>query len=79
MGYFYVEVPGVCTARGQTIDRYLHVQSGRENGKIPMNFGREVMAELLGEKDKVNWQSCLLPKDQEERLAAALRNILAAG
>lgn len=37
------------------------------------------MAELLGEKDKVNWQSCLLPKDQEERLAAALRNILAAG
>ena len=44
-----------------------------------MNFGREVMAELLGEKDKVNWQSCLLPKDQEERLAAALRNILAAG
>lgn len=76
MGYFYVEIPGVCTAQGQTIDRYLHVQVAGDSGKIPMNFGREVMAELIGEKDKVNWQTCVVPRDEEERLADVLRKLL---
>ncbi|CDJ62065.1 CWF19-like protein 1, related [Eimeria necatrix] len=76
LGYFYVEIPGVLTAKGQTIDRYLHVQPGRDSGKIPMTFGREVMAELLGLRDKVNWQACLVPKDEEAKLAAALRDVV---
>ncbi|KAL8450780.1 hypothetical protein Emag_003068 [Eimeria magna] len=76
LGYFYVEIPGVCTAQGQSIDRFLHVQSAGDGGKIPMNFGREVMAELLGEKAKVSWQACVVPRDEEERLAAELRQMI---
>ncbi|KAL8454581.1 hypothetical protein Emed_000302 [Eimeria media] len=76
LGYFYVEIPGVCTAQGQSIDRFLHVQSAGDGGKIPMNFGREVMAELLGEKAKVSWQACVVPRDEEERLAAELRQMV---
>ncbi|OEH79959.1 hypothetical protein cyc_01608 [Cyclospora cayetanensis] len=76
LGYFYVELPGLCTARGQTIERYLYVQPGRDSQKIPMNFGREVLAELLEAHDKVNWQTCLVPKDEEEKLAAHLRQTL---
>ncbi|KAL8272676.1 hypothetical protein Esti_003380 [Eimeria stiedai] len=76
LGYFYVEIPGVCTARGPSIDRFLHVQSAGDGGKIPMNFGREVMAELLGEKAKVSWQACVVSRDEEERLAAELRQMI---
>lgn len=43
-----------------------------------MNFGREVVAELIGAKDKSNWQTCVLPRAEEERLAAGLRRLLGA-
>lgn len=72
LGYFYVEIPGHCTGQGQTIDRYLHVQRTSDSGKIPMNFGREVIAELIGAQDKMNWQTCIVPRDEEEGLARAL-------
>lgn len=76
LGYFYVEIPGICTSQGQTVDRFLHVQPAECSGKIPMNFGREVMAELLGEKQKMNWQACVVSRDEEEMLAGALRKML---
>ena len=80
LSYFYLELPGLNTAQGQIIDRYLHVQSkeDRNNGRVPMNFGREVMAELIGAQDKVNWQACVVSREEEERLARALRRMLEA-
>lgn len=40
-----------------------------------MNFGREVLAGLLGEPERANWQECKLEKGEEEAKVAAFKEI----
>ena len=40
-----------------------------------MNFGREVLAGLLGEPERANWQECKLEQAQEEAHVAAFKEL----
>ena len=40
-----------------------------------MNFGREVLAGLLGEPDRANWQECKLERPEEEAKVAAFKEV----
>lgn len=40
-----------------------------------MNFGREVLAGLLGEPDRANWQECKLERAEEEAKVAAFKEL----
>jgi diadenosine tetraphosphate (Ap4A) HIT family hydrolase len=69
-GYFYAEIPMASGCR-----RFLHKQvPGRHRGgTVPLQFGREVLAAVLGKPDMAHWKSCLLDKDQESKLANEFR------
>jgi len=43
------------------------------NGNIPMQLGREVLADLLGMPERANWKQCALSKDEETRAAEAFK------
>lgn len=62
-GFFYVELPGG-TILWHAID---------ENENFPVQFGREVMAGLLKIPDKADWRNCKLSKDEEVKMAEALK------
>jgi len=69
--YFYIEIPGDNTAQGMRVDRYLHITP--KGVKLAANFGREVLAELLESKQRVNWQECVVSRDKEAELTNQLR------
>merc|ERR1712151_767406 len=45
--YIYFEIPGDNTAKGRSVERYVHVGS-EGSARIPINFGRQVACHLLG-------------------------------
>ncbi|EFJ14443.1 hypothetical protein SELMODRAFT_445909 [Selaginella moellendorffii] len=58
VNYFVVELPD-----GTTL---AHPCAAGE--KMPMQFGREVLAGLLGTPEKTDWKACKLTKDEETKL-----------
>ena len=58
--YFYFEVsaPGVAKRRW--------VVQGGEAGRVPVQFGREVVCVALGKGDRSHWKSCVKDKEGEE-------------
>lgn len=77
-GYFYAEVP--VTGRNLEFKRFLYQvkpeeqQEGNRRGPmVPIQFGREVIAAVLGKKELAHWKSCQVDKEEETKMAADLR------
>lgn len=64
--YFYAEI---CGDR-QTLRFVYRAEEGQ---KVPLQFGREVLASVLNKPDLAHWKSCLLDKDQETEFAEEFR------
>jgi hypothetical protein len=52
---------------------YFWIQAGNqiyymlEPDKVPLEFGRQLYAEVVGNIKKTHWKSCVLPKDKETK------------
>ena len=70
-GYFYAEING---------KRLLHKirQGDGSSGKVPVQFGREVLASVVGNADLAHWKACEVDKEKEEELATKFREDLEA-
>ena len=72
-GYFYAEVPVVGTEFKRFLYKATVGDSGRRAISVPLQFGREVLAAVLGEPKLAHWKSCVVDQDQESAIAAAFR------
>ena len=70
-GYFYAEVGGKRLL-------YKIQQGGSSCAKVPVQFGREVLASVVGNSDLAHWKACQVSKDEEETLATKFREDLDA-
>jgi hypothetical protein len=73
-GYFYAEVP----MPGSRLEfkRFLYKVQGAPDGrspKVPIQFGREVIAAVMGKKELAHWKSCEVDKEEETKMAVDLR------
>lgn len=68
-GYFYAEIP----TASESCKRYLWTGS---ESRVPLQFGREVVATVLGDAKLAHWKSCLVGEEMESKLATALRESL---
>ena len=71
-GYFYAEVP---LPGGGGYRRFVY-NAGEEGGTVPLQFGREVLAEVAGNEKIGQWKACLVSQEKEEELAFAFRKSL---
>jgi hypothetical protein len=81
-GYFYVEIP---LGGGDEYRRFIYRAgdaSGDEQGsrthQVPLQFGREVLAEVLNKPEIGHWKACVVSKEKEEELTASFRTSLAS-
>ncbi|GAX26465.1 hypothetical protein FisN_1Lh708 [Fistulifera solaris] len=74
-GYFYLEVPD----SRHTYKRFLYKHNADSDVRIPLQFGREILAAVLGKPQLAHWKSCVLDRNQEAALAASLRMSLKNG
>ena len=65
-GYFYAEI---CTDDGRKC--FLH---SSDKNVCPLQFGREVVAAVLGKPELAHWKSSTYSKAEEERMASDLRS-----
>ena len=75
-GYFYAEVP--MPGRQLEFKRFLfqvraEEQEGNRGPMVPIQFGREVIAAVLGKSELAHWKSCQVDKEEETKMAADLR------
>ena len=66
-GYFYIEIP----FGGEEVKRFLY-KFNRDNTDtkfVPIQFGREILASASKENEIASWKACVLPKEEEEKLA----------
>lgn len=84
-GYFYAEIP--LPGGGDEFRRFIYRAGGDESnvngggshhgrGTVPLQFGREVLAEVLGNDDVGHWKACVVSKEKEEELTAEFRKSL---
>ncbi|EEC44471.1 predicted protein [Phaeodactylum tricornutum CCAP 1055/1] len=66
-GYFYAEIP----LAGTDFKRFLYKADGQ--GQTPLQFGREVIAAVLGKPSLAHWKSCLLDREEETAMASLFR------
>lgn len=45
--------------------------------RLPITFGREVFAELVGKPDRINWKICVGSKEEEQARVERFRNVFA--
>jgi diadenosine tetraphosphate (Ap4A) HIT family hydrolase len=80
-GYFYVEIP---LGGGDEYRRFIYRagdKSGDEQGSrthVPLQFGREVLAEVLNKPEIGHWKACVVSREKEEELTASFRTSLAS-
>ena len=80
-GYFYVEIP---LGGGDEYRRFIYragdASGGDEQGSkrvhVPLQFGREVLAEVLNKPEIGHWKACVISKEKEEELTASFRTSL---
>jgi hypothetical protein len=82
-GYFYVEVPlpgGVDEFR-----RFIYRSGdasggdqGSNNVHVPLQFGREVLAQVLSKPEVGHWKACVVSKEKEEEMTSKFRTSLAS-
>lgn len=75
LGYFYAEV----SLTEGNLKRYLymaldqgHVKDSRK--QVSLQFGREVLATVLGNEDIADWKRCVMSKELEEEYTQAFRS-----
>lgn len=71
-GYFYAEIP----MPGGKLEykRFLYkVQADQREGRVPLQFGREVIAAVLGKSELAHWKACQVEKSEETMMALDLR------
>jgi len=66
--YLYLEIPGL---GGKGVARLLHRLP--PGGRLPLTYGRDVLAEFLGVPQKVNWKNCELGKEAEREMVERLK------
>lgn len=72
-GYFYVEVP---FGNDGEIKRYLYtaLDQGNDARKhVPLQFGREVLAAVLGDDTLAHWKGCVKDAETETKLTETFR------
>lgn len=81
-GYFYAEIP--LPGGGDEFRRFIYRAGGDGNvggrGKntVPLQFGREVLAEVMGNPDIGQWKACVVPQEKEEELTTEFRKSLSS-
>lgn len=71
--YFFVEfwLPDEQGAAGAPTNRLVYRCA--PGSRIPIQFGREVMANLMGAPERGHWKACQVPKDEEARMTEAFK------
>jgi len=73
-GYFYAEVP----VGGSECKRFLYKATATSTtSSVPLQFGREVLAAVLGKPELAHWKSCVVDQDQEASIATDFRESFA--
>ena len=86
-GYFYAEVP--LPGGGDEFRRFIYRvgfedsggtdnNNGGRRGTVPLQFGREVLAEVMDNPDISQWKACVGSKEKEEELTIAFRKSLSS-
>lgn len=70
-GYFYAEVP---VSGSSEYKRFLFKAGASTKTSVPLQFGREVLAAVLGRPELAHWKSCVVDKEQEASIAADFRS-----
>jgi len=74
-GYFYAELP---VSGSSEYKRFLYKAGASTNTTVPLQFGREVLAAVLGRPELAHWKSCVVDKEQEASIAADFRSSFGA-
>jgi len=64
--FFYLEVPGLKTAKGRMKTRFYCEIGARSS--FDLQLGRVLACHLLEAKDRLNWKKCVLDKEDETAL-----------
>jgi len=87
-GYFYAEIP--LPGGGDEFRRFIYRAGGEDSGvgndnngsrrgpTVPLQFGREVLAEVLDNPEIGQWKACVVSKEKEEELTIAFRKSLSS-
>jgi len=85
-GYFYAEIP--LPGGGNDFRRFIYRagdggangggggSGGRGRGHVPLQFGREVLAEVMGKPDIAQWKACVVSQEKEEEMTVEFRKSL---
>jgi diadenosine tetraphosphate (Ap4A) HIT family hydrolase len=79
-GYFYAEIP--LPGGGDEVRRFIYRASAGDGtaqsrgGTVPLQFGREVLAQVLENADIGQWKACVVSQEKEEELTAKFRTSL---
>ena len=82
-GYFYAEIP--LPGGGNEFRRFIYRAGdgksdnnggGGSRGHVPLQFGREVLAEVMGNSDIAQWKACVVSQEKEEELTGEFRKSL---
>jgi hypothetical protein len=79
VGYFYAEVP---VGGDGVLKRYLYMALEGEHVKdkkrqVPLQFGREVLAAVLGSDNLADWKGCVTSKEKEDEYTEMFRSSFA--
>lgn len=73
-GYFYAEIP----VSGMDFKRFLYrSRSGGGGVRVPLQFGREILAAVYENPDLAHWKSCVVDAKQEAEIAKQFRDSFA--
>ncbi len=72
-GYFYAEVP----VSSKEVKRFLYKAKPNVGAVVPLQFGREVLAQVMDKPDLAHWKACIQNEEKETELTAAFRESFA--
>ena len=75
--FFYLEFPGLKTAKGRQKNRF-YCEIVENQSKFDLQFGRVMACHLLNQQERINWKNCTLDKEKEEQLALMFKGDLEA-
>ena len=90
-GYFYAEIVNTASFKTSTtspeIKKFLYKTSqpntgdpGRQGSSatlVPLQFGREVLAAVMGKPELAHWKACVASQEEETKLAREMRDSIA--
>eukprot|EP00920_Eleutheroschizon_duboscqi_P021074 GHVT01049644.1.p1 GENE.GHVT01049644.1~~GHVT01049644.1.p1 ORF type:complete len:197 (-),score=35.75 GHVT01049644.1:430-1020(-) len=74
--YLYFQLPGMKTAKGTQVEHFIYSATSASHARVPMNFPREFVAQLLGTPERADWKLCpQLPPKEETKAADKFRKL----